>query len=109
MLSSAAIAWGLKPLSALARRAKDVGDNPLSQQIYTGRQDELGQIEFALHMLQAQVGAVVGRIGDASQRLAGHAGELVEHLQSSHNSTLHQQLETDQVAIAINEMAASVA
>ena len=109
VLSSAAIAWGLKPLSALARRAKDVGDNPLSQQIYTGRQDELGQIEFALHMLQAQVGAVVGRIGDASQRLAGHAGELVEHLQSSHNSTLHQQLETDQVAIAINEMAASVA
>ena len=109
VLSSAAIAWGLKPLNALARRAKDVGDNPLSQQIYTGRQDELGQIEFALHMLQAQVGAVVGRIGDASQRLAGHAGELVEHLQSSHNSTLHQQLETDQVAIAINEMAASVA
>jgi len=109
VLSSAAIAWVLKPLNALARRAKDVGDNPLSQQIYTGRQDELGQIEFALHMLQAQVGAVVGRIGDASQRLAGHAGELVEHLQSSHNSTLHQQLETDQVAIAINEMAASVA
>ena len=60
-------------------------------------------------MLEAQVGAVVGRIGDASQRLAGHASELVSHLENSHNSTLHQQLETDQVAIAINEMSASVA
>lgn len=109
LLSSAAIAWMLRPLHALTRRAKDVGDNPLSQQIYTGRRDEFGQIEFALHMLQAQVGAVVGRIGDASQRLAGHAGELVQHLQSSHASTLSQQLETDQVATAINEMAASVA
>ncbi len=109
VLSSAAIAWILRPLNALARRAKGVGDNPLSQHIYTGRGDELGQIEFALHMLEAQVGAVVGRIGDASQRLAGHASELVSHLENSHNSTLHQQLETDQVAIAINEMSASVA
>ena len=109
LLSSAAISWLLQPLNALARRAKGVGDNPLSQQIYTGRRDDVGQIAFALNMLEAQVGAVVGRIGDASQRLAGHAGELVEHLQSSHDSTLHQQLETDQVAIAINEMAASVA
>ena len=109
LFSAAAIAWLLRPLHALARRAKDVGDNPLSQQIYTGRRDEFGQIEFALHMLEAQVGAVVGRIGDASQRLAGHASELVQHLQSSHTSTLNQQLETDQVATAINEMAASVA
>ena len=109
LLSSLAIAWLLRPLHALTRRAKGVGDNPLSQQIYTGRRDEFGQIEFALHMLEAQVGAVVGRIGDASQRLAGHASELVQHLQSSHASTLNQQLETDQVATAINEMAASVA
>ena len=109
LLSSAAIAWLLRPLNALTRRAQDVGHNPLSQHIYTGRRDEIGQIEFALHMLQAQTGAVVGRIGDASQRLAGHASELVQHLESSHASTLHQQLETDQVATAIHEMSTSVA
>ena len=99
----------LKPLNALTRRAKDVGDTLLSQQIYTGRRDEFGQIELALDMLQAQVGAVVGRIGDASRRLAGHADQRGELLQSSHDSSLHQQLETDQVPTAINEMRASVA
>ncbi len=99
----------LRPLDRITQRARRIGDNPLSQRIYAGRSDELGQIEFAFQMLEAQVGAVVGRIGDASQRLAGHAAELVEHLQSSHTSTLAQQAETDQVAAAIHEMAASVA
>lgn len=99
----------LRPLMALSERARQIVDNPLSQGIYTGRRDEFGQIEFALQMLEAQIGAVVGRIGDASQRLAGHAAELVEHLQGSHSSTLDQQAETDHVAAAINQMSTSVA
>lgn len=99
----------LRPLTALTERARQIADNPLSQGIYTGRRDQFGQIEFAFQMLEAQIGAVVGRIGDASQRLAGHAAELVEHLQRSHSSTLDQQAETDQVAAAIHQMSASVA
>lgn len=99
----------LRPLAQLQERARRIADNPLSQAIYTGRRDECGQIEFALHMLEAQVGAVVGRIGDASQRLSGHAAQLVRHLDSSHASSLGQQTQTDQVAAAIHQMAASVA
>jgi aerotaxis receptor len=101
--------WILRPLVRLTERAKNIADNPMSQTIYTGRGDEFGQIEFALQMLEAQVGAVVGRIGDASQQLAGHAAQLVDHLQSSHSSSLAQQAETDLVAAAIHQMAASVA
>ena len=99
----------VRPLAQLNQRARLIADNPLSQVIYTGRSDECGQIEFALQMLEAQVGAVVGRIGDASQRLAGHAAQLVEHLDNSHASSLGQQTQTDQVATAIHQMAASVA
>ncbi|WP_285420372.1 PAS domain-containing methyl-accepting chemotaxis protein [Pseudomonas sp. efr-133-TYG-5] len=113
VLGSAACALALggllRPLERLTARARAIADNPLSQAIYTGRRDQFGQIEFALQMLEAQVGAVVGRIGDASQRLAGHAAQLVDHLHSSHTSTLAQQAETDQVAAAIHQMAASVA
>ncbi|WP_425273386.1 methyl-accepting chemotaxis protein [Pseudomonas morbosilactucae] len=108
-LSALGVGLLLRPLKRLTERALDIADNPLSQRLYTGRGDSVGQIEFALHMLEAQVGAVVGRIGDASQRLAGHAAQLVEHLQHSHRSTLEQQAETDQVAAAIQQMAASVA
>ncbi len=99
----------LRPLAQLSQRARVIADNPLSQAIYTGRRDKCGQIAFALQMLEAQVGAVVGRIGDASQRLSGHASQLVRQLDSSHASSLGQQAQTDQVAAAIHEMAASVA
>ncbi|WP_412547863.1 methyl-accepting chemotaxis protein [Pseudomonas sp. PDM05] len=99
----------LRPLAQLNQRARAIADNPLSQAIYTGRTDECGTIEFALHMLEAQVGAVVGRIGDASWRLSGHAAQLVEQLDSSHASSLGQQTQTDQVAAAIHQMTASVA
>ncbi|ATR81820.1 chemotaxis protein [Pseudomonas sp. HLS-6] len=108
-LSAAVVFPLLRPFERLRRRAKAVADNPLSQQLYTGRRDGVGQIEFAMLMLESQVGAVVGRIGDTSKRLAVEAAELASHLHSSHNSTLGQQSETDQVATAIHQMAASVA
>ena len=57
-----AVAMTLLPLSRLARQARQVGDNPVSQLIYTGRKDEIGQIEFAMKMLETEAGAMVGRI-----------------------------------------------
>ena len=109
MLAGVLIHGSLRPFSQLTARARTIADNPLSQVIYTGRSDEFGQIGFALNMLEAQVGAVVGRIDDASQRLSGHAQSLAQHIQSSQGSTLKQQAETDQVAAAIQQMSASVA
>ena len=99
----------LSPLERLGRRARDIADNPLSQRLYTGRGDTVGQIEFALQMLEAQIGAVVGRIGDTSKRLAGHTADLASHLQHSHTTTVGQQGDADQVADAIHRMAARVA
>jgi len=99
----------LSPLERLGRRVRDIADNPLSQRLYTGRRDTVGQIEFALQMLEAQIGAVVGRIGDTSKRLAGHTADLASHLQHSHTTTVGQQGDADQVAEAINRMAARVA
>ncbi|MCO7517036.1 methyl-accepting chemotaxis protein [Pseudomonas guariconensis] len=108
-LSSALILMLLRPFERLRRQALAIADNPLSQQLYTGRRDGVGQIEFAMRMLKAQLGAVVGRIGDTSARLAGHSGALVDALQASHANSLEQQDEADQVATAIHQMSASVA
>ena len=107
-LSAALLGWQLAPLRRLAARARSIGDNPLSQTLYCGRRDELGQIDFALRMAEAEAGAVIGRIGDAAERLAGHTEELAEQLAVSQASNQRQQGETDQVATAVNQMAASV-
>ncbi|MFD2644241.1 methyl-accepting chemotaxis protein [Pseudomonas japonica] len=108
-LGALLIRHALNPLEQLRKRAHTIADNPLSQHLYTGRRDAVGQIEFALQMLEAQIGAVVGRIGDTSRRLAGHTADLASHLQHSHTTTVGQQGDADQVAEAIHRMAARVA
>ncbi|WP_375543392.1 hypothetical protein [Escherichia coli] len=72
-----------------------MSNNPLSQSLYTGRTDEFGQIEFALRMMQAETGAIVGRIGDASNRLSEHTRGLLKDIESSNVLTVEQQAETE--------------
>ncbi|HCF4079422.1 methyl-accepting chemotaxis protein [Pseudomonas aeruginosa] len=98
----------LSPLKKLTAKANSIVDNPLSQFLYTGRRDEFGLIEFALRMSQAETGAVIGRIGDASQRLDDHAKTLLRDIEASNILTSEQQAETDQIATAVNQMAASI-
>ncbi len=107
-LSSVGIMTLISPLGKLLTRVKNISNNPLSQILYTGRSDEFGQIEFALRMMQAETGAVIGRIGDASNRLGDHARGLLKDIESSNELTVEQQAETDQIATAINQMAASI-
>lgn len=106
------ISWGaiefLKPLRGLIARSKKIANNPLSQFLYTGRNDEFGLIDFAFRMMQAETGAVVGRIGDASNRLSEHTSSLLKDIESSNKLTFEQQEETDQIATAVNEMVASI-
>jgi aerotaxis receptor len=99
---------GLQPLRALTREAQTIADNPLSQWVYTARNDEFGQLAFALRSLQAESGAVVGRIADSARQLSQEASELAAAVDSSSLATLQQQGETEQVASAIGQMAASV-
>ncbi|WP_373416391.1 methyl-accepting chemotaxis protein [Pseudomonas sp. ABC1] len=96
------------PLRRLAGRARRVGDNPVGQLVFSGRRDELGQIALAMDMLEAEAGAVVGRIADSSRQLSRHACELSQALEESNRSAARQQQETERVATAIEQMAASV-
>jgi aerotaxis receptor len=98
----------LAPLKKLRRLAAGIADNPLSQVLYTGRRDEFGQIEFALRMMQAETGAVVGRIGDASKKLDTYAEALLRDIEAGNALSTEQQAETDQIATAVNQMAASI-
>lgn len=102
------ISWQLRPLDKLTRKAKKIADNPLSQQLYTGRDDDLGQIEFAIRMLQTESGAVIGRLNDSSRQLAENTQNLLHAIQESNQQTVAQQSETSQVATAIHEMSASI-
>ncbi|MCO6058240.1 methyl-accepting chemotaxis protein [Pseudomonas sp. MOB-449] len=98
----------LRPLHALLGKARSIASNPLSQQLYCGRNDEFGELGFALRMLEMEAGAVVGRIAESSRQLAAHAEHLAASVTSTSDATRQQQAETDQVASAVEQMACSV-
>ncbi|MEP3348325.1 MAG: PAS domain-containing methyl-accepting chemotaxis protein [Marinomonas sp.] len=98
----------LSPIDKLAKRAKGVADNPLSQIVYTGRHDDLGRIEFALHMAESETGAVIGRIGDSARQLEECTGKLQKAVITTYDQSLIQQQETEQIASSIDELTASI-
>lgn len=98
----------LSPLKRLADEARQVGDNPLGQYLYTGSRNEIGAIRFALAMQKAESAALVGRMADAAARLQREAQELVDAVRLASEGNQRQQQETDQVATAVEEMAASI-
>jgi aerotaxis receptor len=69
LLLGGLLRYNLRALDALARKAHNIADNPLSQALYSGRRDQFGKIDFALHMLDAETRAVVGRIADSARQL----------------------------------------
>lgn len=107
-LAQLAIYFFLRPLGQLADTAREVGDNPLGQYLYTGSRNEIGAIRFALEMQKAEAAALVGRMADAAAKLQHESHELVEAVRAASQGNQRQQQETDQVATAVEEMAASI-
>jgi len=108
LLLSAIVHISLRPLSRLSRQARAIVDNPLSQFAYTGRNDEYGQIAFALLSLEAEAGAMVGRIADSASQLSHSAAELVATVDKTDQATQHQRERKDDVATAVDQMTISV-
>ncbi len=106
-LAYAAAWFYTRPIVAAAREAARIVDNPVMQQVYVGRQDEIGKPLLAIRMLEAKARTILGRIGDAAQQLERMAGRTSETIRSSEADIMRQQQETEQVATAMNEMAAS--
>lgn len=100
--------WMVHPILALATKARAVFSNPLTQDIYTGRGDEIGEVDIALRVLQAEARTILGRISEGTNQIA----KVVEHSREIVRQTTHsvenQQSELYQVATAMNEMSATV-
>ena len=97
-----------RPIAQAVDVASQVSSDPVAMHIYTGRNDDAGQILLALKMLRAETGGLIGRIADDSRRIAAQSLDLDNSVKSSqqHVANMHQQ--TDQVATAINEMSATI-
>ena len=100
--------WLTRPLRQMIREAEAIVDNPVMQQVYIGSTDELYKPLMAIKMLQARLRTVINRVTDSSSSLAELTSQAAARTEQTTQGVLRQQMETDQVATAINEMSATV-
>jgi aerotaxis receptor len=96
------------PWQKAAKDSQKIFDNSVAKHVYTGRFDELGQLQLVIKAQQAHINTVVWRIDSAAENLDKIAAGT-ETVVAQTNQAIHQQQsEIDQVATAINEMSATV-
>ncbi|MCP3866806.1 MAG: methyl-accepting chemotaxis protein [Gammaproteobacteria bacterium] len=98
----------LKPFQMMVTQANEIFDNQLMAQIYTGRDDEFGQIQLALKMQHSQINAIVGRLEDTTRILSGVAEVTAGTSNQARKGVDTQHEQIMQVSTAMTEMAATV-
>lgn len=96
------------PWQKAAADAKNIFGNSVAQAVYTGRSDELGQLNLVITAQQAQLRTVLGRIGGAAGELNEVAERTSSIVEETNQGVQQQQSEIEQVATAMNEMSATV-
>jgi len=100
--------WQTSSLARLVSTARAKVDNKLMQYIYTGKTDDISQIELALHMYQSELRAVVGRVEDTCAQVQMAADISTTHVRSTARGADAQQQEIQHIAAAVEEMSATV-
>ncbi|AOU97817.1 hypothetical protein BI364_07425 [Acidihalobacter yilgarnensis] len=99
----------MRPLRELIDTVhKEIVDNPIMQAVYSNRKGEVGQIDVALQLLRAGQRTILRRVGEHADKLRDAAEQSVAELSLAVAQVEHQHLQTEQVATAVNQMAATV-
>lgn len=97
----------LAPFKELVSMASNIVDDPLATGVFTGRQDELGKLSFAMQFLVTETGGVVGRMADSAGAIQHQSNSLNQTISSTRERADSQSMQTNQAATAIEEMSSS--
>jgi aerotaxis receptor len=100
--------WVYAPLRAAVETVHKDVNNPLMALIYTGRSDEIGEIQLPAELFKAKLRTILGRIKDASDKIKAESDKSSNALSDIYQNIQVQSSETEMVATAMNEMAATV-
>lgn len=95
-------------LNDLFKHAIEIVDDPVARYVYTGRQDEVGNLMLSMRFLESETAGLIGRIADSAEAMGHKTESLGDAIIASKGYAEQQFNETEQVATAINEMVASI-
>jgi aerotaxis receptor len=96
------------PLIRAAEESKAIVDNDLLQNIYFGAVNEVNQLRLTNRFLQARIRTMRGRVSEYAKELERAVEKTAATADQTNQGIQVHQTETDQVATAMNEMAATV-
>ncbi|MGX9460282.1 methyl-accepting chemotaxis protein [Shewanella sp. A14] len=96
------------PLKLILVTAKTIATGDLSKNISSDRKDEMGELLRAIGDMNSTLKEVLIQIDDSVVQLASSAEQLSAVTEQNSSGMQNQRSETDQVAVAINEMVATV-
>ncbi len=108
LISCSVLWWLWQPMQKALDKAKSISDDPLAMHVYTGRNDEAGQLLLAMKVLGTETGGLIGRIADDSENITNKCQNLMGSVRESNKHVSDMHMQTYQVATAINEMSASI-
>ncbi len=97
-----------EPLRKTLEFAQRITSGDLRADLVSDRHDELGLLQRAMHQMRESLRELIGSIDGSVTRIASSAEELSAISAQTSSGVQHQKAETEQVATAINEMAATV-
>jgi len=95
-------------LNKVLAEAKKQVDNPLMALIYSGNDDEVGQISLYSKILNAKIRTVLTMMSDTAKKVEIEATQTFDAQSEITKSMVSQASQTDQVATAMTEMSASI-
>jgi aerotaxis receptor len=98
----------VKPMERVIDIAKSVSRGDLSGRIEVSTNDEIGEMLQSLKMMQARLRTVIGRLSASSSDVASAAEDLAASADGVTRYMKQQRTETEQVATAMTQMAATV-
>ncbi|MBU3054848.1 methyl-accepting chemotaxis protein [Pseudomonas indica] len=101
------LAWQNRGIKRLLRLAEQTTSDPLIAQMYTDSRGVQARLEMAMLSQDARLKTCLTRLQDTAEQLAQQARQADTLAHNSSAGLERQRLETEQVATAVNEMAAT--
>ncbi|MET1076438.1 MAG: PAS domain-containing methyl-accepting chemotaxis protein [Pseudomonas sp.] len=106
-LGLAGLAWQNRGIKRLLHLAEQATSDPLIAQMYTDSSGVQARLEMAMLSQEARLKTCLTRLQDTAQNLMRQAKQADQLAHASSTGLERQRVETEQVATAVNEMAAT--
>lgn len=108
LISSAVIHQMLSALRELAAKSEKIANDPVARYVYTGRNDELGQLEYAQIFQTAKLRTAIGRVKESSEVLENAAAEIATGSVDLSGRTENQASSLEETASSMEEITSTV-